>query len=83
MSDTKNKYFLTTKALMPHVKELIQDINTYTVIEIDPKQSLQEIVVKAGLFKNTKEAKKNGFKGEPEAALAFYEVGNKIIAILV
>ena len=83
MTVIKKKYFLTTKALIPHVKELISDIETYTIIEIDPRKSLQEIVVAAKLFKNTKEAKKNGFKGEPEAALVTYELVNKTIVILV
>ena len=79
----KKKYFLTPKALVPYVKEYITDISTYEIIEIDPRKPLQETVVEAKLFKTMKDAKKNGFEGEPGAALITHEVDNKIITILV
>jgi len=79
----KKKYFLTVANLVPYVKELIPDINTYEIVEIDPRKNLQEIVVEAKLFDSIKEAKKNGFKGEPLPALVKYEVEDKIIVVLV
>lgn len=79
----KKKYFLAPKELIPFIKEYVTDIKTYEIIEINPRNPLQEIVVEAKLFSTMKEAEENGFKDDPDAALQTYELADKIITILV
>jgi hypothetical protein len=76
-------YFLTSKELVPHVKELIPNISKYTLIEVDAKSNLPEILVQAGFFKTIKEAKKSGFKGKSASGLNLYKVNEDNITLLI
>jgi hypothetical protein len=83
MSDKKKKVFLTPKELIPYVLDVIPNISEYTIIDIDPKKNLPEILVEAGFFKTISEAKKAGFKGRTEAAIKSYTINDTIVVILV
>lgn len=83
MTDKKKKLFLTPKELVAHVLDVVPNISEYTIIEIDPKKNLPELLVDAGLFKTVSEAKKAGFRGKTEAAMKAYDVNETFVVILV
>jgi hypothetical protein len=83
MTNKNKKIFLTPKELIPHVLDVVPNISEYTVIEINPKKNLPELLTEIGLFESVSDAKKAGFKGKTEAAMKAYDVNGTTVVILV